>query len=756
MEKIILFGAGNIGKEALLYFGEENIFCFCDNNSELWGKEVLGKRVIAPEKLKHYKESLIIILAAEEHICDAMGDQLQRELHINCFLSYKALKRYFEKKSSVEEFISDCNDSVSIYRWMYLCMDEALKKLQDKIEYFENHTDITKMKPATGFVRKKQLQQIAFVEAFMRDFQHLDLHPFIVAGTLIGRVRHGGFIPWDDDLDFGLIREEYDRLIEYFEKNHHVELNSEKLSEYSNEKHLIRMDALVKKYPNQYLLDISVDQIQVMKGTSGLDRIAIDFFAYDYYKEDYGIEEHLEYLKKIKKKINEIDIISDIVKFLRMEIKRNANISVEKTRYVFPGIDSMQGYYRINQTKKWVETDSVFPLQKCLFENTYFWTAKDENAFLEYQYPDYMSYPKDMGITSHEWYKEEYFSQNYPSVEFYLIDAFEIYHFLPLYRLFERNGIYVKFIAEPQKYNTSGKWFDYERAVKLLDLNEVRYGKECNINCDFAFTTQTAEILRKYKGKKVHLVYGYSFGRYSFCESENTLDGFDYKLIHGINTYNMLKSKAFDGQVYIVGYPRHMWKFPAIYDESQDIEKEVKKKNIEKKPILIYFPTWDVGSSISWYWQEMMRLKEKFFVITKLHHCSARLQSEQEHRTIIEKISDIICLGNDELKTIAEIGDIAVCDAMSGSASEVPLLNSDIDLLLLFSPLPEKNNFKEEIFEFACCVKEPSELQQSCNSVFGHDRYKERRKKLIEDIFQTTDETCLEDFLSILKRRNKR
>ena len=34
------------------------------------------------------------------------------------------------------------------------------------------------------------------------------------------------------------------------------------------------------------------------------------------------------------------------------------------------------------------------------------------------------------------------------TIQFYLVDAFEIYHFLPLYYIFEENGIYSEFVAE--------------------------------------------------------------------------------------------------------------------------------------------------------------------------------------------------------------------------------------------------------------------------------------------------------------------
>lgn len=60
--------------------------------------------------------------------------------------------------------------------------------------------------------------QLEILEDFIRVCEKHDLTYFAVYGTAIGAVRHQGFIPWDDDIDVGMLREDYNKFYEVFEE----------------------------------------------------------------------------------------------------------------------------------------------------------------------------------------------------------------------------------------------------------------------------------------------------------------------------------------------------------------------------------------------------------------------------------------------------------------------------------------------------------------------------------------------------------
>lgn len=62
-------------------------------------------------------------------------------------------------------------------------------------------------------LRQLKEKELELLRVFLALCRQLGLRYYIIEGTLLGAVRHRGFIPWDDDIDVGMPRRDYDRLL---------------------------------------------------------------------------------------------------------------------------------------------------------------------------------------------------------------------------------------------------------------------------------------------------------------------------------------------------------------------------------------------------------------------------------------------------------------------------------------------------------------------------------------------------------------
>ncbi len=62
-------------------------------------------------------------------------------------------------------------------------------------------------------LKKLQQKEIEILKHIDAACERLNIKYFIFYGTLLGAVRHGGFIPWDDDMDICMLRDDYEKFL---------------------------------------------------------------------------------------------------------------------------------------------------------------------------------------------------------------------------------------------------------------------------------------------------------------------------------------------------------------------------------------------------------------------------------------------------------------------------------------------------------------------------------------------------------------
>ncbi len=398
-DKIIIFGSGKIGYEVLMFFGSENICCFCDNNPRLPGTERYGKLVISFDELERKYRDAIIIIAVDIYDSYSIAKQCE-ENGIEDYLSYKLAVRLFPDYGRKEMLhcISDPLNRMRIRKELFF---EMAKTYEEQLQYFKSHADIRYMKKAKGKLRQRQLEYVKESAEFFEKISHLGIKPILDAGNLLGYVRHNGYIPWDDDIDFALIREDYEKLKDYCR----LYLYEEEAWPYRDK--MVHNKKNVPEAMEAYSWSEKYNYFCVIKNCPDGRRIFIEFFSLDYYDEDYDFEELMKFAREVKDELEVLDSYDDKLKLIEHILAENKHHMAKESDHIFFGIDNMVIMMNNYPRNQFIPRDVVFPLKRALFEGEYFWVPNNAEEFVQYELFNIWEFPRDVGCQNHSEISED-------------------------------------------------------------------------------------------------------------------------------------------------------------------------------------------------------------------------------------------------------------------------------------------------------------------------------------------------------------
>lgn len=247
-----------------------------------------------------------------------------------------------------------------------MCGWDKLEERLEAIEYIVNKgIDITSFPPATGLLRQCQVAGGELLRIVCRTLEENGLKYWLDYGTLLGAVRHKGYIPWDDDLDIAMMRKEYDIA---------CEILPDELKKFGIE----------VTRPNDERIGISIWKAGLIMDIFPMDNI--DFNSVESYDElrDKTIEFRKYYVKNKKLPVSALRAKRDELIGVSSETNplwyHNAEFCADRTVY---------------------SNDTIFPLREMTFEGHVFKVPNDCHKYLTETYGDYMSMPKG-GILHHQ------------------------------------------------------------------------------------------------------------------------------------------------------------------------------------------------------------------------------------------------------------------------------------------------------------------------------------------------------------------
>lgn len=250
----------------------------------------------------------------------------------------------------------------------------------------------------TNQLLKLQNIELDILKSFSQLCEKHNLTYFLVGGSCLGMVRHQGFIPWDDDIDLGMPRKDYEKFCEIAKKELPEDLV---LQNFDTEPNCGLIFGKIRKKGTILSEDYSY-QIPMSQG------VWIDIFPYDFvpddektrqrkyrkvlfYKNLYIVKSgyknpHPEsWMYRIAYGIAKMVVAPLSLHFLIKKIKKFM-ICKEETEYVFP-------YGGAYPKKDLFTKDLIEETVKMPFEQAKFRTFRQYDRYLKQLYGDYMVLP---------------------------------------------------------------------------------------------------------------------------------------------------------------------------------------------------------------------------------------------------------------------------------------------------------------------------------------------------------------------------
>ena len=302
-------------------------------------------------------------------------------------------------------------------------------------------------------LREIQLLQLEMLKLIDKVAAEENIDYWIDGGTLLGAVRHGGFIPWDDDIDICLLKNDYDKLIPLLAERLKDDLKYG-LMYYNNKygiifwaEYLIHKGVISAHDGIKSNLRVDILPIKLVEDTDAAkekDKHVVNEAGYfTYGKVKYFPEVISKYnFKSLKYALQEKKEFFDF--FVNDYLNKNsetADLSSFLLNYPYNDVN-------ISREREYYKFTDVFPLKKVSFEGYDFPAPRKTDEYLRILYGDYNQLPPlsvrkpfhSTFITNHKVtddvnskfikYKNEYF---YLSQKKY-------FKFLSLFRQIKGNG----------------------------------------------------------------------------------------------------------------------------------------------------------------------------------------------------------------------------------------------------------------------------------------------------------------------------